>query len=109
MTPPIALMAQAVMIPSGVPPVPTSRSTPVSGRAATMAPATSPSLMNLMRAPASRISCTRAAWRGRSSTQTVTSLLLMPLALATRAMFLDTGRRMSTWSAASGPATSFSM
>ncbi len=40
------------MIPSGVPPMPSSRSTPVPSRAAAMAPATSPSVMNLIRAPA---------------------------------------------------------
>ena len=41
------------MIPSGVPPMPRSMSTPLSGRAAAIAPATSPSEMNWMRAPAS--------------------------------------------------------
>src|SRR5699024_4542386 len=56
MTPPRALMAQAVMMPSGVPPMPMSMSPPVPGRQAAMAPATSPSVMSWMRAPAARIS-----------------------------------------------------
>ena len=51
-------------MPSGVPPMPSSRSMPVSGRAAMIAPATSPSLMNLIRAPVARISSTSCAWRG---------------------------------------------
>ena len=55
--PPMHLSAQAAMMPSGVPPMPSSRSTPVPSRAAAMAPATSPSVMNLIRAPASRTSC----------------------------------------------------
>ena len=58
MTPPRVLMAQAAMMPSGVPPMPTSRSMPVPSRAAMMAPATSPSVMNLIRAPVDRISST---------------------------------------------------
>ena len=37
--------------------MPSSRSTPVPSRAAAIAPATSPSVMNLIRAPASRTSC----------------------------------------------------
>ena len=50
-TPPMHFIAHAAMMPSGVPPTPSSRSTPVSGRAAMIAPATSPSRMYLMRAP----------------------------------------------------------
>ena len=61
------------MMPSGVPPMPSSRSTPVPSRAAMIAPATSPSAMNLIRAPASRTSLTRPSWRGRSRMTTVTS------------------------------------
>ena len=52
MMPPVALIAHAVTMPSGVPPMPIIMSTPVSGRAAAMAPATSPSRMNFTRAPA---------------------------------------------------------
>ena len=44
-------MAQAAMMPSGVPPMPSSRSMPVPARAAMIAPATSPSVMSLIRAP----------------------------------------------------------
>ena len=43
-------------MPSGVPPMPSRRSTPVSGRAAMIAPATSPSEMSLIRAPVARTS-----------------------------------------------------
>ena len=102
-------MAQAVMIPSGVPPMPSSRSMPVSSRAAMIAPATSPSEMNRSRAPASRTSAASWWWRGRSSMTTVTSSTVSFLALAIRLMFSATGRRMSTTSAASGPVTSLSM
>ena len=96
-------------MPSGVPPMPISRSAPEPARAAEIAPATSPSTMNLIRAPVSRISSTSLSWRGRSSTITVMSEAVVALALATAAMFSATGRRMSTTSAASGPVTSFSM
>ena len=84
-------IAQAAMIPSGVPPMPSSRSTPLPGRAAEIAPATSPSTMNLIRAPVARISSTSAWCRGRSSSTTVTSEGLVPLALATWWMFSATG------------------
>ena len=96
-------------MPSGVPPMPSIRSMPVSGRAAMMAPATSPSEMNLIIAPVARISSTSLAWRGRSRSTTVTSVALLPLALATWWMFSATGKRRSTTSAASGPVTSLSM
>jgi hypothetical protein len=74
-----------------------------------MAPATSPSVMNLMRAPVARTSSTIAACRGRSRITTVTSSGDSFFARATRRTFSPTGRRMSTTSAASGPVTSFSM
>ena len=60
-------------MPSGVPPMPSSRSTPVPSRTAMIEPATSPSEMNLIRAPVSRISLTMPSWRGRSRMTTVTS------------------------------------
>ena len=82
---------------------------PVSGRAAMIAPATSPSVMNLIRAPVARISSTSLSCRGRSSTTTVMSSIALPLALAVRLMFSATGSRMSTTSAASAPVASFSM
>ena len=53
--PPRHEIADAAMIPSGVPPTPSSRSTSLSWRAAAIAPATSPSVMKRMRPPASRI------------------------------------------------------
>ncbi len=102
-------IAAAAMIPSGVPPTPYSRSMPVFGRATEIAPATSPSVMKWMRAPVRRMSLTRSACRGRSSTQTVTSLTPMPFAAATLRMLSATGIVMSMTSAASGPTTSFSM
>ena len=43
-------------MPSGVPPTPSSRSMPVPSRAAMIAPATSPSVISLIRAPAARTS-----------------------------------------------------
>jgi hypothetical protein len=49
-------MAAAVMMPSGVPPIPASMSVPELGRHAEMAPATSPSEISRMRAPAARTS-----------------------------------------------------
>ena len=82
---------------------------PVLGRAAAIAPATSPSEMNWMRAPVRRISFTSSACRGRSSTHTVTSLTSVAFAAATRRMFSATGSVMSMASAASGPTASFSM
>jgi hypothetical protein len=107
--PPMHLIAQAVMIPSGVPPTPISRSTPVPSVAAMIAPATSPSVRNLIRAPVARISSASCWCRSRSSITTVTSWMSEFFALATRRMFSDTGSRMSTTSAASGPVTSLSM
>ena len=91
MTPSRHFIAQAAMMPSGVPPMPSSRSMPVPSRAAMIAPATSPSVMNLIRAPVARISSTSSSCRGRSSTTTVTSSGLVPLALATWWMFSATG------------------
>ena len=96
------------MMPSGVPPVPSIMSTPAP-RAAAIAAATSPSMMNLTRAPAARISSTSGSCRGRSSTHTVTWLTGFSSALATSLTFCSTGRRRSTYSAASGPTTIFSM
>jgi succinate dehydrogenase / fumarate reductase iron-sulfur subunit len=81
--PPMHLSAQAEMTPSGVPPMPHSRSTPVPSRAPAIAPATSPSVMRRIRAPASRISWMPSSWRGRSSMTTITSRTSQPLRLAT--------------------------
>ncbi|SHV08650.1 Uncharacterised protein [Mycobacteroides abscessus subsp. abscessus] len=54
MAPPMQRMAAAAMMPSGVPPIPSSMSVPELGRAVEMAPATSPSEMRRIRAPVSR-------------------------------------------------------
>ena len=90
-SPPMHFSAAAAITPSGVPPMPTSMSTPVFGRAAEIAPATSPSEMKRMRAPVRRISSIRSRCRGRSSTRTVTSATPTSLALATRRMFSADG------------------
>ena len=85
--PPRHLIAAAEMTPSGVPPMPISRSTPVPGCAAAIAGATSPSRMRFTRAPASRSSAMRSSWRSRSSTTTVRSFTSTPFASATRSTF----------------------
>jgi hypothetical protein len=69
----------------------------------------SPSEMNWMRAPQSRISLTRSVWRGRSRMQTVTSEMLDRLTRAMRRRFSATPALMSMTSAQSGPTASFSM
>ena len=79
------------------------------GIAATIAPATSPSVISRTRAPAARISPIISAWRGRSRIVTVTSSGRLPLAFATCRMFSATGASMSIASAASGPVAIFSM
>ncbi len=90
------------MTPSGVPPIPTATSTPVSSRAAMMAPATSPSSRNLIRAPVARTRPTSSSsWRGRSRMQTVSSVTSEPLALAMRRRFSSIGASKSTTAAAS--------
>ncbi len=96
-------MAAAAMMPSGVPPMPASRSVPEFGRHAEIAPATSPSVISRIRAPASRTSSISCSWRGRSSTHTVRSATETLLALATWRMFSPIGAVMSMASTASGP------
>ncbi len=56
-----------------------------------IAPATSPSVMNLILAPVSRICSAIDSCRGRSSSTTVTSAGFEPFALATWWMFSATG------------------
>ena len=97
------------MIPSGVPPMPSIRSMPVPSLAAMMAPATSPSVIRWIRAPAARTAAIRPSCRGRSRMTTVTSCGVMPFALATAAMLTAGGASMSTTAAASGPAASLVM
>ena len=97
------------MTPSGVPPIPNNRSTSVRGVAATIAPATSPSVIRKTRAPASRTSAIKPSWRGRARTVTATSSGRFPLAFATWRMFSATGALMSITSAASGPVAILSM
>ena len=96
-------MAAAVMMPSGVPPMPASMSVPELGRHAEIAPATSPSEISRMRAPASRTSAMSCSWRGRSRMHTVTSRTDSPLTLATARTFSPIGAVMSMTSTASGP------
>ena len=52
--PPMHFNAAAAMTPSGVPPIPSSRSTPERGAAAEIAPSTSPSVIRNTRAPTFR-------------------------------------------------------
>ena len=109
MTPPRHLIAHAEMMPSGVPPTPSSRSMPVPSRAAMIAPATSPSVISLIRAPAARTSAMSCSCRGRSRMTTVTSCVEQPLARATARMLSLGVASMSTTSAAVGPVTSLDM
>ena len=96
-------IAAAVMMPSGVPPMPASRSVPEFGRHAEIAPATSPSVISRIRAPASRTSAISCSCRGRSRMHTVMSDTDRFLALATWRMFSPIGAVMSMASTASGP------
>jgi hypothetical protein len=105
--PPRHFSAQAAMMPSGVPPMPSIRSIPVPSRAAMIAPATSPSVISLIRAPATRTSLMSSSCRGRSRMTTVTSCGEQALARATAAMLAAAGALTSTAPAASGPVTSF--
>ena len=82
---------------------------PVPSRAAMIAPATSPSVIRWIRAPAARTSAISSACRGRSRMTTVTSCGEQPLALATAAMLAAGGASMSTMPAASGPVASLVM
>mmetsp|Transcript_6505 Transcript_6505/g.20219 ORF Transcript_6505/g.20219 Transcript_6505/m.20219 type:complete len:220 (-) Transcript_6505:89-748(-) len=98
------------MTPSGVPPMPIMMSTPAPALAVSIAPATSPSLMKRMREPASRISLTSSAWRGRSSTRTVTSPMGLPSAFATACRFFSTGKSSEMdFAGTFGPTAIFSM
>ena len=79
------LSAAAAITPSGVPPIPNKISAPESGHAVDIAPATSPSGINRILAPASRSSDIKSSCLGRSRTTAVnlelTHLLLMRLLL----------------------------
>jgi hypothetical protein len=79
------------------------------GRAAMIAPATSPSVMNLIRAPVADLLDQLLVARPVEEHDGDVLGEELPLALATWRMFSATGSRMSTTSAASGPVTSFSM
>ena len=103
------LSAAAVITPSGVPPMPKRMSAPVPGQAVEMAPATSPSGMSRMRAPASRTSSISSSWRSRSRITAVRSRMCSPLASATAPRFSVGDLVMSMQSAAAGPVAIFSM
>lgn len=64
--------------PSGVPPMPMRMSAAAPALATSMAAATSPSEMSLMRQPVSRHSAISSACRGRSRMTTVTSPMALP-------------------------------
>ena len=97
------------MTPSGVPPMPTSRSTPVSGHEVAMAPATSPSVISRIRAPVLRTEAMSSACRGRSRMATARSRTEVPLALATASRLSSMDWVMSMHPADRGPTASFSM
>ncbi len=101
--------AEAVMTPSGVPPIPKRMSAPASGQPVEIPPATSPSLIRRMRAPAVRMAAMRSSWRGRFRTTAVTSRTDLPKALATASRFSAGGRSMSMDPAATGPTATFLM
>ncbi len=75
------LIAAAEMTPSGVPPIPHSRSTGELSLTASSAALTSPSRISRTRAPASRTSRIISWWRSRSSITTITSRISRALAL----------------------------
>ena len=97
------------MTPSGVPPMPTSRSTPVSGQAVAMAPATSPSVISRIRAPVLRTAAINSACRGRSRMATARSRTEVPLDLATASRLCSMDWVMSMHPADAAPTASFSM
>ena len=103
------LIAAAEITPSGVPPIPQSRSTPASAETANSAAETSPSEMKRIRAPTSRISATFSSWRGRSSMITVTSPTLFSLRSATFAITSVSGSSRLSRSAISELPAIFSM
>ncbi len=74
-----------------------------------IAPATSPSVMSLIRAPAARTCSMSSACRGRSRMTTVMSCGEQALARATAAMLAAGGALTSTIPAASGPVASLFM
>ncbi len=85
------LTAAPAITPSGVPPTPHSRSTPVPGRTAISTPATSPSVISRMRAPAARMRAMPSSWRGRSSTTTIRSPTCTPRRSAMRRSTVSMG------------------
>ena len=102
-------MAAAEMTPSGVPPIPHSKSTGERSVTASSAAETSPCAISRTRAPAARIAFTPSAWRGRSSTTTITSPISQPLRWAISASVSGSGRSRSSKSAISGEPAIFSM
>ena len=80
--PPMHFRAAAEITPSGVPPIPKSTSAPDSGHAVEIAPATSPSEIRRIRAPASRTSEIRSECLSRSKITAVRSLTVLFLASA---------------------------
>ena len=103
------LIAAAESTPSGVPPIPHSRSTGPPSPQASSAAETSPSLISRTRAPAAWIAASASAWRGRSSITTITSATSIPLRSAISASVSPSGRSRSSRSAISAPPAIFSM
>ena len=107
--PPMHLIEAAEITPSGVPPIPHSRSTGDSSCTASRAAETSPCSMNLIRAPTRRISATASLWRSRLSIITVTSRTSVPFSLATSSRVSASGRSRSSRCANACWAAIFSM
>ena len=102
-------MAAAEITPSGVPPIPHSRSTGEFSLTASSEAETSPSVIRRTRAPASRTWCMASWWRSRSSITTITSRMSRFLRSAISASVSASGRSRSSRSAMSGPPAIFSM
>ena len=103
------LTAEALITPSGVPPMPHRKSALRSGETALSTPATSPSVISWTRPPALRIASIPSSWRGRLSTTAITSLTSVPLRSAIRSTVSPSGRSRSSRSAKRSPTASFSM
>jgi hypothetical protein len=93
------LIAAAEITPSGVPPMPQSRSIGVSSLTAASEADTSPCGISLMRAPAARISAIASSWRGLSSMITTRSPTPVPFSFAISSSVSPSGRSRSRMSA----------
>ena len=102
-SPPRHFSAQAAMMPSGVPPMPSRRSTPVPSRAVMIAPATSPSERSRIRAPVSTDCFDQLLVAGPVEDDDSDAHWALALGLGYSSQVFAGGAVMSTTSAASGP------